>query len=232
MATKKPYGYWQRNIELLQAQAQTLSSAEIAKAHGMTEHDLRNKLSKLGIKAPPKVAAPDPRIAQLQALAAHHTAAQIAVLLGTTVRAVYQQLARRGIKALIIRPDVWAQRSKQLEQDAKTHTAAQLAEMYKLDRKYLYRILHRFDITPLPSAPSRPARYGTKPASPMRTAKPSSKALAPVPSRSSIATRAPAQIIMPAHVKVQHIPLPTAPDGYRICNGSMREAYNPSRHGQ
>lgn len=227
----QPYGYWCNNAELLKAQCQTMSTADIAKAHNVPVRKLCNQLSKMGIKAP-KPEKPDTITLELQQLAAKHTVTQIAQLQGISVRAVYQQLARRGIKALIIRPDVWALRSKQLEQDAKTHTAAQLAQMYELERKYLYRILHRFDITPLPGTPGRPARYGTKPASPMRTAKPASKALAPVPSRTSIATRAPAQITMPAHVQVQHIPLPTPPASYRICNGSMREAYNPSRHGQ
>ena len=60
----------------------------------------------------------------------------------------------------------------------------------------------------------------TKPAP--RNPKPLLKA---TPSRTRIASKAPAQIIWPAHVKVQHITLPPPSDNTRICTGSVRGHY-------
>ena len=60
----------------------------------------------------------------------------------------------------------------------------------------------------------------TKPAP--RNPKPLLKA---TPSRTRIASKAPAQIIWPAHVKVQHITLPPPSDSTRICTGSVRGHY-------
>lgn len=225
--TTKPYGYWTQNTQLLTTQSQTMSSADMAKAHQVTERKLRNQLSKMGIQAPPhpRLHAPDERTAHLQKLADTHTATQIAQLEGKTIRAIYQELGRRGIKAVKTKSDVWAERSKHMAKDAQTCTAQQLASKYGLDLHYLYKMLARFGITPQPGKPGRPAGYGTQRSNPVRTAMPASKTLAAVPQRTSIAQRAPAQIIWPAHIKVQRIALPALPANAPICPSTMRGSY-------
>lgn len=56
--------------------------------------------------------------------------------------------------------------------------------------------------------------------------KPAAKpAIAAIPPRTSIASKTPAQIIWPAHVKVQRIALATPPANAPICASTMRGSY-------
>lgn len=232
--TLKPKCYWKQNAALLAKQAETMSNDKLAAAHNATPKQIRNQLHKLGIKSHAADNATAARKAHLQVLAAKLTATQLADREGKTVSAIRQELTRLGLKAVQVKRNVWADRRPQLEEYAKTHTAQQLADKYRCDVAHMYRLLNRFDITAQPAKPG-PARRTPQPSSPRNprpSGAPAKAGMGTTPTRTSIASTRPAQIVWPPHVQVQRIPLPDLPRDHRICNGSSRAPYQPGQHGR
>ncbi|MDH1815394.1 hypothetical protein [Comamonas aquatica] len=229
--TLKPKRYWKQNAALLAKQAETMSNDKLAAAHNATPKQIRNQLHKLGIKSRAADNATAARKAHLQVLAAKLTANQLADREGKTVSAIRQELTRLGLKAVQVKRNVWADRRPQLEEYAKTHTAQQLADKYRCDVAHMYRLLNRFGITAQPAKPG-PARRTPQPCSPRNprpSGAPAKAGMGTTPTRTSIASTTPAQIVWPPHVQVQRIPLPDLPGNHRICNGSSRAPYQPGK---
>lgn len=163
------------------------------------------------------------------------TVKKLAEVHDCTVRAARSIINKMGLRA---QPDTWQQHQQALAADAQTMTCPQIATKWGCTRKAMHTTLKRLGITaqPITSAPrtkqTAPAPLPTK-AAKAATPKPAPHNPKPLlqatPSRTSIASKAPAQIIWPDHVKVQHITLPPPSGSTRICTGSVR---SPCRTGQ
>ncbi|MEG2469023.1 MAG: hypothetical protein RSB86_16735 [Comamonas sp.] len=231
---EKPKGYWKQNAKLLAEQAKTLSNNQLAVLHNTTNTRMRCQLSKLGIKAAKHASGREARNAELAKLALTHTPRQIADASGKTIRAIYQELKRYGIQAQQSIPGICAKRSIKLAEDAKTMTTRQLADEYGLELQYMYKLLARFGITamrgrsgPAPGTERKqPVVRNTAPAT--DTAQDQQPQLRK-PATQSVVKKAPAAIVWPSHIQVQHIALPQPPADYRICNGSSKQAYVPAK---
>lgn len=142
--------------------------------------------------------------------------------------AIRQALLTLGIdfkRAVTVSPH--RLQAERLTAMAQTMTCTQMANELQLSYKYMARLLNELGIKPqsgLRKSQAVPAKATGPDSAPRRTAKPTSKALATTPPRTSIVTRKPAQIVWPEHVKVQRVGLPI-PKDTRICTGSMREPY-------
>ncbi len=226
--TVKPKGYWKQNAQLLAQQARTMCNHDIARAHNATSRQVINQLHKLGIPSFIKPAQPEVRKAHLLELMQTHSVAQIAALEKRTDGALRQEMRKLGLQSPSPRPRVWDSRKDELALDAQTMTTKQLADKYGCQLSYMHCVLKRLGISaakapPKPKAAPKPrAKRAVAPKPVPRNPKPLLKA---TPSRASIASKAPAQIIWPAHVKVQHITLPPPKDNTRICTGSVRSPY-------
>lgn len=218
MTTTKPYGYWSRNAQRIAQQAQTMTCAQLAKAHNATPKQMRNQLHILGIRC---VSAKSARQQHLSQLCQQYTAAEIAELEGKTLSATYQELQRYQLKARPGKYRKWnSQALAKLAQDAKQHTASALADLYGLELKYTYKLLRRLQISAQPARPQPKAKPAPKPrATPTRPAtaqRPDSKAAAPL-----APPKAP-EIIWPTHVQVQRIAT-CIPANAPLCTSTSRK---------
>lgn len=222
MTTTKPYGYWSRNAQRIAQQAQTMTCAQLAKAHNATPKQMRNQLHILGIRC---VSAKSARQQHLSQLCQQYTAAEIAELEGKTLSATYQELQRYQLKAKPGKYRKWnSQALDKLAQDAKQHTASALADLYGLELKYTYKLLRRFGIKTRPHRTVVPRSPKPKAAPKQRTA----AAYTPVlrkPAQPAYALPQPKpqpEIIWPAHVQVQRITT-RIPDNAPMCASTSRQ---------
>lgn len=228
----KPRGYWAQQQTLLTQQAQTLSIAEIAQAHGSTHKAARLAMSRLGIprkRINSRSTRQQQRREALAKLCQTMTVAQIAQLEGRNYSRIWQELSRLNLKAQPkAHPHYWpADKVQEMRTKAQTLTIAQLAQHYSLTNKYMHQLLRRKGIQAQPA--QAPAPKPRTNAAPKRTPRPASSSLSTVPQRTSIASKAPAQIIWPDHVKVQRICTPAPPANAPIRASTMRSTYVPSQ---
>lgn len=162
-----------------------------------------------------------------------------------TIGAIRQALASMGIKwkRSRVQPELLG-RKPELAQLATRMTCKQMAARLGYSRNYMWKMLKQMGITALPgmsgpaskratpgktSTPAKPTPKAAKPVPAPRLTQPAKLMSAAIPSNASIASRKPAQIIWPEHVKVQHIRLPKPPANAPICSGTMRAPYVPSQ---
>ncbi|WP_312569111.1 hypothetical protein [Comamonas sp.] len=149
-----------------------------------------------------------------------------------TVGAARNILNKLGLRT---QPDTWQQHAQALAADAQTMTYQQIAAKWDRTAKSMHTTLRRLGITaqhtkrtctPKPQLPV--IKQQTKAARPTPARNNPKPLLAVTPSRASIASKAPAQIIWPEHVQIQRIPLATPPAHAPICAGTARGTYKPS----
>lgn len=151
-----------------------------------------------------------------------------------TVLAARNAINKMGLRA---QPDTWQQHAQALAVDAQTMTYQQIAAKWGSTRKGMHATLRRLGITAQPATrahlPQARQPATTRQPQPAKADAPEPRPaprnpkplLLATPARTSIASKAPAQIIWPAHVKVQHITLPPPSASTRICTGSVRSTY-------
>lgn len=149
-----------------------------------------------------------------------------------TIGAIRQALTLLGIEwqRTRVQSELYS-RKTELASMASRFTCQEMAAQLDYSPKYLWKVLDKMGITPLQGK--------SGPAPKVRTPKPLTKAPKPshlnagthaaIPSRASIASKTPAQIIWPEHVQIQRIPLATPPAHAPICASTAGGTYTPSK---
>ncbi|MDR0212529.1 MAG: hypothetical protein LBJ15_00820 [Comamonas sp.] len=209
----------------LREKAKTMTSSEIAKAIGHPLSTVWGVLSRLKISALPKSLTPtlQDRLEELARLAPTMNLEQLGKHFGRAPKTIQGELYKLGVQPISLRKDPWPARAAEMKALASRLTPKEIAAHYGASLNSTYRALQRLGIeyshrpsnTPKP-APKTPRRIQLEKRAPVvQRSKPARKA-----------PTAPAQIVMPAGLKITRIELQT-PSTARICNGTSREPYSP-----
>lgn len=148
MTTTKPYGYWQRNAQLLRDQAKTMTCKELATAHDATPKQIRHQLHLLKTTCKSAKLARHEHLSEL--CKKQLSVRQIAELEGKTTSAIYQELKLHGLSTINTQLRWTEAAIAELIEQAQTRTAAELAALRQFELKYMYKLLRRFGIKTRP----------------------------------------------------------------------------------
>lgn len=214
---------WVKHETQLRALAKRMTCSEIARELKIPLSSMQTMLSKLSLKPLDQSLTNRPlttRREELRQLATTMTTAELAQHFGKAQATILGELQKLRHGPMPLRTDPWPAREAEMREMATRMTGAEMAQHYGIHHGTIYKVLARFGIK----------CYSNQlvPKDTPKPDKPAPKTAAPALRRSATpaAPRAttPAQIVMPAHVKITVVEF-CPPANARVCNGTSRGTY-------